>query len=374
MIKYKLIIENIQAIEYAEISIGGISGIIGNNNLGKSTVNKILYSLVKAKKGLREVSNKDELFTSLLKNYIEDSHSKTYQKLVDYFDGYLSLDDLTEDEKEIEHDIMLYVEDIAEIEEASAFSSILTEELASPLINRGADCGKIRLFKGNMLIYSVEIYLNNSFMEKVNDLRKFDYNDVTYVEMNDILSLYPVWGDILSSKSIKHSTKDIIKKLMLVNGSNKNTGDSLVYIGNKLNYKTKDEKGNGTLVNINNIGDGYKRLALLRTIIEDKKLFNNNLLLIEEPEVGVHLNKIEDIARMLKGAEEMSTDIVFTTHDSLLVNHLISNIDIYMATSKVESVLDCKTEIKITRNKEEILSPFIEPITKLRREKFKELF
>lgn len=332
MIKYKLIIENIQAIEYAEISIGGISGIIGNNNLGKSTVNKILYSLVKAKKGLREVSNKDELFTSLLKNYIEDSHSKTYQKLVDYFDGYLSLDDLTEDEKEIEHDIMLYVEDIAEIEEASAFSSILTEELASPLINRGADCGKIRLFKGNMLIYSVEIYLNNSFMEKVNDLRKFDYNDVTYVEMNDILSLYPVWGDILSSKSIKHSTKDIIKKLMLVNGSNKNTGDSLVYIGNKLNYKTKDEKGNGTLVNINNIGDGYKRLALLRTIIEDKKLFNNNLLLIEEPEVGVHLNKIEDIARMLKGAEEMSTDIVFTTHDSLLVNHLISNIDIYMAT------------------------------------------
>ena len=40
----KLVIENLAKIKHADIQIDGITDIAGNNNTGKSTIGKTLYS------------------------------------------------------------------------------------------------------------------------------------------------------------------------------------------------------------------------------------------------------------------------------------------------------------------------------------------
>lgn len=378
--KYKLKIENVQAIENAEIEIGNLTGIVGENNLGKSTINKILFCLVKASIELKTIDKTTELSTVVSSFFVEGLKNPSVKRIVSYIQGEKC--DLNNVEMEIANNVGELFNGISNIRKEISFCNKLLLQLNLPLLRFNTTVGKIELFKNNELIYGVEISEDKKrftertvitgeklgFTEYCNRLIELEYKDVTYLELNDILPLYSVWSDMLTSNSIKLSTKDTIAKMMKFGNNDTSQGDKLVYLAGNLVYKTQDK-----IMNINSIGDGFKKLAQLNALIENKIISDKVLLLLEEPEVGIHANKIKDMVEILLNLNKNGTDIVFTTHSSLFINYILNKANIHLAKSKMQTVLGCATNIKLTTDPNEILSQYIKPLTELREKKFESI-
>jgi len=67
----KLVVENVAQIKKAEIEINGITLIAGENNTGKSTVGKVLYSLYNSFYNVHFYSNKErkEFIERIIRRY-----------------------------------------------------------------------------------------------------------------------------------------------------------------------------------------------------------------------------------------------------------------------------------------------------------------
>ena len=57
----RLILQNILKVEQAEIELGGLTVLTGENNTGKSTVGKTLFSLLKAANNVRRIDKYNTL-------------------------------------------------------------------------------------------------------------------------------------------------------------------------------------------------------------------------------------------------------------------------------------------------------------------------
>lgn len=70
----KLRIRNVAKIEEADLELNGITIIAGNNNTGKSTIGKIVFSLFNSLVNLEEkiVKQKRDLIYQVLKRKMED--------------------------------------------------------------------------------------------------------------------------------------------------------------------------------------------------------------------------------------------------------------------------------------------------------------
>ena len=73
-IEMKLRIRNVAKIEEADLELNGITIIAGNNNTGKSTIGKIVFSLFNSLVNLEEkiVKQKRDLIYQVLKRKMED--------------------------------------------------------------------------------------------------------------------------------------------------------------------------------------------------------------------------------------------------------------------------------------------------------------
>ena len=73
-IDMKLRIRNVAKIEEADLELNGITIIAGNNNTGKSTIGKIVFSLFNSLVNLEEkiVKQKRDLIYQVLKRKMED--------------------------------------------------------------------------------------------------------------------------------------------------------------------------------------------------------------------------------------------------------------------------------------------------------------
>lgn len=59
-------LENIGIVKDSSIKLDGLTVITGNNNSGKTTVGKVIYSLIDAVSNLSSKSQKIELFTLIM--------------------------------------------------------------------------------------------------------------------------------------------------------------------------------------------------------------------------------------------------------------------------------------------------------------------
>ncbi|MGL4849477.1 MAG: ATP-binding protein [Clostridium sp.] len=377
--KYTLKVKNIQGIKEAIIYIDRMNGIVGDNNLGKSTINKILYCLVKAKV---QMDNEDdsEYTGNVVERFFMDEEQK--EKINKYINGNSEIK-LNKKELDIIEDIRNLVGDLSSINKNTAFSTQVLMELTEPIIRYGTESGEIEFFKEEDLIYKVQftknkkLFKNNTIQtknnlgitEECNRLKEMDYEDVTYIGLNDILALYPVWGDILIDGGIKSSTKDTVRKLMKCNNV-RELEDGLIAYDKSLGlvYKAKEK-----FININSVGDGFKRLAQIKTLINNKIIKRKGLVLLEEPEVGIHSNKIKELVEILESLVKSGVDIVFTTHSSLFINYILEKSNIHLATSESEELFDAETIIQYTKDANEILAPYLKPLSELREAKFKSI-
>ena len=109
-IEMKLRIRNVAKIEEADLELNGITIIAGNNNTGKSTIGKIVFSLFNSLVNLEEkiVKQKRDLIYQVLKRKMEDismqsdgyfgSASRFHNRMIRYAEELAILD--SEEEKQ----------------------------------------------------------------------------------------------------------------------------------------------------------------------------------------------------------------------------------------------------------------------------------
>ncbi|WP_297438155.1 AAA family ATPase [uncultured Clostridium sp.] len=390
---YYLILENIQSIKYAKIGIGGISALTGDNNLGKSTVNKVLFALVNASEKLIETRD-NEYIKNLVSSYFDDEIK--VNKVLDKLYGK----DIKLDESEFDvYDrtkVLIALNDV--VSKNTTFSTELLKEIPHPIIRKGCNEGKIKLFdvKQDKYIYDATLMafdgshkekyelIDNTYSiiddlfaikEELNELSFFKYKKTVYIDASDLMILTPVWGELLREDKIRESIKQTINMMMKFSDLKEMGFDSLVYLNNKLMYKVISKEGVPEFLDINSVGDGYKRIALLNSTVKYIneiliKKERETLFLIEEPEIGVHPKRIEEIAKIIRTA---GIDIVFTTHDSLLVNMLMEDMDVFKATVEEEGVINDGTNIELVDKAEDILMQYLEPLTEFRKAQFEKI-
>ena len=356
----KLTIENLAKISKAEVELNGITVVAGYNSTGKSTISKALLGVMSAYSNLSEkiMSQRSFEIQRVLDNAASvDISAAVYLrrktrmrrlartlsadrslKLEKESLRFAAVEGLTEEEtKQIEQYIKAHFEEIqAEVEEKRDISE---QDFASFLVNnqfRTIFDQQINTFGTDKtciidLSAKEEIHLeivNN----KVVELPLLTLKEATpfYIEPRHMLDMSAMRYDIYQTDSSlynelrasenaapenmtleqytqrEHSTA-IVKELadQVMHGSLRPTEEAVRF------YDTDFQSA----VSVKNTASGIKSMALIARLIENGKLAQRGMLIIDEPEVNLHpewqLRFANFLVRLNK---ELDIQILLTTH------------------------------------------------------------
>lgn len=356
----KLTIKNLAKISKAEVELNGITVVAGYNSTGKSTISKALLSVMSAYSDLNEKIMSQRSFE--IRHTLENTVS-TEKPTTIYFGNRggmgrlaralsenrslelnveklrLSAEEglMDEEKKQVNRYIQEHFEEIcAEIEKKR---DIPDREYASFLVNnqfRTVFDQQINTFGSDKactidLSAKEEIHLeivNN----KVVELPLLTLKEATpfYIEPRHMLDMSAMRYDIYQTDSSlynelrasentapenmtleqytqrEHSTA-IVKELadQVMHGSLRPAEDAVRFYDNDFQ----------SVVSVKNTASGIKSMALIARLIENGKLAQRGMLIIDEPEVNLHpewqLRFANFLVRLNK---ELDIQILLTTH------------------------------------------------------------
>ena len=367
----KLSIKNFAKIKEADIVIDGITVIAGENNTGKSTVGKILFSLFNS---LSDISDKiyDERLKEIestnrqiLKNYMSSmdisgsmrpSNSvllarrifayvkrildrglgiseKEVREAVEAAVGRaFNLESSDEQQDMIEEivcntkEILFLPEDVIVLEAISRYfdrvfhgqinslSCSLNEEAVLNLEIKGGS-NKLffannvcKHFSGEVNIIHKAVYIDNPFI--VDELSK--YNDLS--PMNELLkellkseSKDSVLDGIIESVRAKEKLNDIYEVLQTV-------VDGEIILAQDDKFYFKNSNFNKPIL-IHNLSTGVKAFVILKMLIEKGCLKEKDVLILDEPEIHLHPQWQVAYAELIVLLQKhFNLSIVVTTH------------------------------------------------------------
>lgn len=371
----KLHIENFAKIANADIEINGITVIAGENNTGKSTIGKILYSLYSAFHDIdfKVMEEKRKSIGNIL------SHSNKFRKEI--------LDSLDDEEGTKSNEVMSKINEIAQINENSVENYMF--EMSYELDEENLNLLKKYLsFKNeNLLSLVVENYFKTEFSyqflslsktktDKMNINLKIKNEYIDLHETDDKHVLVDKYIDIkkecfyinnpfvlddldkgikfrgqynsstlldllfTSNHSLKHSDflEQKLCKSLLKNNTGDLIGDALLNerlegFKNKLIQLTQGdflEKENRFVfldsvsnqeIELENLSTGIKSLAILLKLIENKDISDNSMIVLDEPEIHLHPKWQLIFAEILVLLQkEFNLNIVLTSHSPYFIN------------------------------------------------------
>lgn len=318
----ELNIKNIGKIKKANVELNGITVIGGENNTGKSTVSKALYSVLtslnnKSKKV--ELERKNMIFNLVYRYcYLEKDFNIDYLNKIESLEKFLfsskdiNFEQLKEKIKNVvgteqNQDIKKLIENVKraltldeskiinkfldnkfEIEFNGQLYNIYENDLQSILnIKSKKDEIKIEFkenrilnIQGNFRSKSI-IYIENPFV--LDEYNKFEINRrINRSKLNHnkelILNILKInekniIEEIQQDEKLK-LLNDKLEKIVLGNVRKKNY--KLVYI-----HKNKE-------LNIENLSSGMKSFLILKMLLQNGALSENGMLVLDEPEIHLH--------------------------------------------------------------------------------------
>ena len=292
-------IANIGKIEFASINITSHSCIVGINSTGKSTVLKVIYSMISSiNQFSRLITNSRTKY-----NFINESElttkgiSELYGLISDRIKGILNIDKINNDSV-----ICLYLNGEKTLEWNSnniVYTGEILELNNIPKI--------LYLSSPEVLTYSHLIYRGEStdtdYSTKFNYALPYDLEFIEYL------------ATLAERNNIN----------LPVNITEKGTTEIL-----------EDGKYHRPSV----LGTGVKLLRILETLVKSNN--ENIIFLIDEPEVGCHPSMQRRICKILSQKFKYFT---ITTHSIYVVNNLSENIN-YMRTKtgKMSKLIDVSRE------------------------------
>ena len=356
----KLIIKNIGKLKNAEVEINGITVITGENNTGKSTVGKVLWSVFN---GFYKIDEKvyNEKVSELRKIVDKLMKENGYDRITDNFKDFFGIFDRTEEkiavellknnrsysEKEIKSIINTYkknleIGDISNlVDEINDTLKISDKEIIKVIVSRvmnkefhnqintvfckeKRNIGKINLeikdrsidlkvenneisdIQNYFLINKETVYIDNPFI-----LDSYNYEEENHQThlANNIFSENE--NSAISEIKVKKKLNNIYKKLNSVL-----SGEILENKNSKFVYRK-----NGEDIDLKNLSTGLKTFAIIKMLLQNGTLEENGTIILDEPEIHLHpewqLLFAELIVLLQK---EFGMHILLTTHSPYFLN------------------------------------------------------
>lgn len=356
----KLTINNIGKLKNAEVVIDGITVITGENDTGKSTVGKVLWSVFN---GFYEIDEKvyNEKVSELTKIVDKLMKEKGYNKITDNFKDFFGIFDRTEEkiaiellknnknysEDEIKIIINNYKKDL-KIENISNFVQEINETLkisdkeiikviVSRIMNKEfhnqinavfskekMNIGEISLkikdkeidlkienneisdVQNYFLINKETMYIDNPFILDSYDFE--DENHQTHLATN-VFSENE--NSVISEIKVKKKLNNIYQKLNSVL-----SGEILENKNSKFVYRK-----NGEDIDLKNLSTGLKTFAIIKMLLQNGTLEENGTIILDEPEIHLHPEwqlKFAELIVLLQ--KEFGMHILLTTHSPYFLN------------------------------------------------------
>lgn len=349
--KVKLIIKNIGKLKNAEVEINGITVITGENNTGKSTVGKTLFSLfygfydLDKKISMRKIGDIENIFLRFVRNMNSENLKKIInisdkiEKKVNYNkdeisrllqenESFIPKENLEDVSEKISNIIKItsksYLENmisyIFNIEFDSQINTIGSNYEGRIILRIKEDEIKIAIKRNEIAIEneinlrSEVIYIDDPFV--IDNLNEYKFKDIRYLENhkeNLETKLFRENNEINISERIILANKleQINEKLeKVIDGEIKLSQGRWIY-----EFKNNKE------LNLKNLSTGLKSFAILKRLIENGNLKENGTVILDEPEIHLHpewqLLFAELIVLLQK---EFGMHILLTTHSPYFLN------------------------------------------------------
>lgn len=363
----ELYIDKIGMIKDSLIDLGDLTVIAGENDTGKSTVGKTIYSILVA-----------------LKNYENEYKSYFIRTLSDIYriiSKKLRSKNIEYDDLKIDRNLLIH----AKVSSSSFKINLnilikqleLTQENNSD-VNLNDQITQLKelldaenkLSKGDLLKLSVANRLKKEFgddlcMKSTKDsssiivkddygsldirVKKEEIQDIKWdnfeVDFDAVYIETPFIVGIEESSSLPSRSNDLIKKIRNTEGiyytEYQNTIDQILFdnkdlldldlisklIKGNLEYDTHENKfifrkKNKTKFQASNIASGIKVFGILDLLIKNGSLQKGSMLIIDEPEVHLHPEWQIEYAKVLLTLSQMGVKVLLATHSPYIVQAL----------------------------------------------------
>ena len=363
----KLSIKNVGKLKEADVEINGITVIAGENNTGKSTVSKTLFSLFNGfynfDNKMLKLKSKDirNIFWRFIKNLnrenanilidisdkiVKDTSYKFDRnkliKLIQENRNFISIEYLGEVSEKI-FDI-LNIKDEEYLE--NTISYILNNEFDNQINTIWSDdLGEIALkikenelklkIKNNKVIKienkinlrSEVIYIDDPFV--IDNLNEYKWRDINYLENHK---------ESLETKLIREKNeKTFSDKIIAKNNLQQITEKLKEVINGKIKFnqgKWIYELENNKELNLKNLSAGLKSFAILKRLIENGNLEEKGIVILDEPEIHLHPEwqiKFAELIVLLQ--KEFKMHILLTTHSP----YFLKAVQVYSKKYKISN-------------------------------------
>ena len=418
----KLNISNFAKIDNADIIIDGITVIAGENNTGKSTIGKILFSIFNSLYDINEqiqgqrISEINANNRKIIQNHINvQMDFKTYRQYTLYVERYVNniiFNNETFNKDEIaaelneqfkdknnsifdDYDIMLeeIADNIIRVMNISNdvirkeiisryFNSVFNRQINSLSSDRDINLADIDLQikdKHNKLSFSNNEC--NDFLGEINILHKAEYIDNPFIidELSKYLDLNiinetlkalllnkknDIFDGVIGAVMAKEKINDIMILLRkVVDGDITNdqmTGEFYLQLN-----------GYNEPVALSNLSTGMKSFVILKMLLEKGSLSEKDVVILDEPEIHLHPQwQIAYAELLVLLQKQFDLSVVVTTHSPYFVDAINLFSCKYATDSSVNyyisSVDNNRVNMKnVTDNIEEIYKKMVSPIEAL---------
>lgn len=418
----KLNISNFAKIDNADIIIDGITVIAGENNTGKSTIGKILFSIFNSLYDINEqiqgqrISEINANNRKIIQNHINvQMDFKTYRQYTLYVERYVNniiFNNETFNKDEIaaelneqfkdknnsifdDYDIMLeeIADNIIRVMNISNdvirkeiisryFNSVFNRQINSLSSDRDINLADIDLqikdkhnklsfsnnecndFLGEINILHKAVYIDNPFI--IDELSKYQDLNIINETLKALLlnKKNDIFDGVIGAVMAKEKINDIMILLRkVVDGDITNdqmTGEFYLQLN-----------GYNEPVALSNLSTGMKSFVILKMLLEKGSLSEKDVVILDEPEIHLHPQwQIAYAELLVLLQKQFDLSVVVTTHSPYFVD-AINLFSCKYATDNsvnyyISSVDNNRVNMKnVTDNIEEIYKKMVSPIEAL---------
>lgn len=369
-------VSNFGTIAEATVKIGGLTVIAGENDSGKSTIGKVLFSLVKAfskieddlkeHKDAKLISVVESIYFFMRRNvdlnearHIRDDFYPP--KLIDNLNIHgetavyerkqqiKSLLDLNTLDKDLFQYIDTKLDEIRAIlnEDSDPYKArtntirkAFYSEFKGEIVNKNTN-SNASLVINDGLTTLLSIHWSKHGLADFKFEDEIQFEDATYVESSTILQFHhhiqsaKTLFDIGTSRSngvmVPLHVKDLSRKLQNsyyvfdIFSDELDSGLSSIYKGEFYFDKESSQfllERNGYRISSSNVASGIKNLGIIDILIRSNHFNEKSLVILDEPEVNLHPEWQVKYAKVICEQVKRGSNIIVTTHSPYMVEAL----------------------------------------------------
>ncbi len=316
----ELQLKNIGMIKEANVKIDGLTVIAGENDTGKSTVGKALYTLLRAK---TLSSNKDNEF---FKKKFESIAQRIFKNQIIQNNSFIS----------IEKNVIDYENNVFEFNKNNFLSAILIE---SPLI--------------------WNLY---EFFNSAAQMAAFSDTPVKYPYIH-----WDLFTKLANERDEEYSlAKELVEKINgIIDGDfihkKENFQNKYVFVREKQEFE------------IDNIAMGIKSFGTILVLIKNNYITKRRVLIFDEPEVHLHPKWQLEMAKILVELVKSGVKIVVNSHSPYMIEALKRYAEIKNIEDKTNFYLAENGYISFQKSLEGIFEKLAQPMRELKELKWQSL-